>query len=139
MNQDEQHLRLLSIFHYVVGGLTALFSCFFLIHIAVGVAILSGAAFDGKDAPPRAFALLFILIPGAFMLCGWALSVFIILAGRKLAQHRGLMFCLVVAGIECILMPFGTVLGVFTLIVLMRETVKRLFTGTDGFSPDHAT
>ena len=31
------------------------------------------------------------------------------------------------AGLECILMPFGTVLGVFTLIVLMRDSVKALF------------
>lgn len=25
MNQDEEHLRLLSIFHYIVGGITALY------------------------------------------------------------------------------------------------------------------
>ena len=31
------------------------------------------------------------------------------------------------AGLECIFMPFGTVLGVFTIIVLMRDTVKELF------------
>jgi uncharacterized membrane protein YuzA (DUF378 family) len=28
MNQDAEHLRLLSIFHYIVGGLAALFSFF---------------------------------------------------------------------------------------------------------------
>jgi hypothetical protein len=31
------------------------------------------------------------------------------------------------AGIECILMPFGTVLGVFTMIVLTRDAVKTAF------------
>ena len=31
------------------------------------------------------------------------------------------------AGIECIFMPFGTVLGVFTIIVLMRPSMKELF------------
>jgi hypothetical protein len=34
---------------------------------------------------------------------------------------------LAIAGIECIFIPFGTVLGVFTIIVLMRPTVKELF------------
>jgi hypothetical protein len=34
----------------------------------------------------------------------------------------------VMAGVECIFAPFGTVLGVFTIIVLMRESVKQLFT-----------
>jgi hypothetical protein len=37
------------------------------------------------------------------------------------------MFCLVMGGVECLFMPFGTVLGVFTIIVLMREPVKQLF------------
>jgi hypothetical protein len=31
------------------------------------------------------------------------------------------------AGIECVFMPFGTVLGVFTIIVLVREDVKAMF------------
>jgi len=31
------------------------------------------------------------------------------------------------AGVECMFMPFGTVLGVFTIIVLMRPSVKEIF------------
>jgi len=37
------------------------------------------------------------------------------------------MFCLVMAGVECIFTPFGTVLGVLTIIVLVRPSVKELF------------
>ena len=37
------------------------------------------------------------------------------------------MYCFVVAAIECILIPFGTVLGVFTIIALSRPSVKVLF------------
>ena len=36
MNQDAEHLRLLSIFHYIVGGLAALFSFFPLLYTTVG-------------------------------------------------------------------------------------------------------
>ncbi len=50
-----------------------------------------------------------------------------LLAGRKLARRRSWTFCLVVASIECLFMPYGTVLGVFTIIVLLRPTVKELF------------
>lgn len=50
-----------------------------------------------------------------------------IAAGRKLKRRTSRTFCLVVAGLECILMPFGTVLGVFTLIVLSKEPAKQLF------------
>jgi hypothetical protein len=36
MSRDEEHLRLLSIFHYVVVGLGALFSLFPLLYTALG-------------------------------------------------------------------------------------------------------
>lgn len=131
MAQDEQHLNLLSIFHYVVGGVTALFSCIPFLHVAMGIAMLCGA-FEGENPPPRFFAWLFILFPAVFILVGWALSVVIIIAGRKLKRRTSRTFCLVIAGIECILMPFGTVLGVFTLIVLMKESVKELFSANQA-------
>jgi len=132
MNDDKQNLKLLSIFHYIVGAMTALFSCFPLIHIGIGVAILSGA-FDGKDAPPKFLGLFFIIIPGIMMLCGWTLAVCILIAGSKLAHYRARTFCLVIAGLECVFMPFGTVLGVFTIIVLMKDSVKELFAGNLPF------
>jgi hypothetical protein len=126
MNNDKEHLKLLSIFHYVVGGIMALFSCFPLIHIAIGFAMLSGA-FDGGDAPPKFLGLFFIIFPGIMMLCGWILAVCIFIAGSKLARYRARMYCLVIAGLECIFMPFGTVLGIFTIVVLMKDSVKELF------------
>jgi hypothetical protein len=36
------------------------------------------------------------------------------------------------ACIECLFIPFGTILGVFTIIVLSRESVKTLFSTTAG-------
>ena len=35
-NTDNEHLRLLSIFHYVVSGLAALFACFPICHLVLG-------------------------------------------------------------------------------------------------------
>jgi hypothetical protein len=51
----------------------------------------------------------------------------IIAAGRKRSRRASRTFCLVGAGLECVLVPFGTVLGVFTIIMLMKESVKPLF------------
>jgi hypothetical protein len=132
MDDDIQHIKLLSIFHYVVGAITALFSCIPLIHIAIGLAMLSGA-FEGKDAPPKFMGWLFVILPGFTMLCGWTLAVCILIAGRKLAHYRARTYCIVVAGLECILMPFGTVLGIFTILVLMRDSVQELFKSNPSF------
>ena len=85
MKDDDRHLDLLAIFHYVVGGVTAMFSCLFLLHVALGIAMLCGE-FDGKGAPPRFIGWFFILFPSVFILAGWTLAGLIVAAGRKL--HR---------------------------------------------------
>ena len=126
MNQDEQNLKLLSVFHYVLAGLTAVFSCIFFVHVFIGIAMLTGA-FDAQDAPPRVFGWIFTLLPSFMILCGWALSVLMVIAGRKLARHKSRIYCLVIAALECMNMPFGTVLGIFTIVVLMKDSVKKLF------------
>ena len=125
---DEQHLRLLSVFHYVVGGLAALFACFPILHLVLGIVALAGGL-DGSDEefPALLFGLIFTIIPLLIMLLGWTFSICMIVAGRNLAQKKRRMFCLVMACIGCAFMPFGTVLGVFTIIVLMRPSVQQLF------------
>jgi len=137
MNDDQEHLKLLSIFHYVVGGVGALFSCFPIIHLIIGIAMLAGGL-EGKggQAPPRIFAWLFILFPACFMLIGWTLSTCILLAGRKLQLRQSYQYCFVVACIECLFVPFGTVLGVFTILVLNRKSVKDLFASKQPLNAD---
>ena len=58
---------------------------------------------------------------------GWTFAVLILIAGRSIALRKHYMFCFVMACVECIFMPFGTVLGVFTILVLNRQSVKELF------------
>jgi hypothetical protein len=123
MNQDEQYLRLLSIFHYVVGGLAAFFACIPLIHFCIGVAMLTGAI----DDAPAFVGLMFVTISALAIIFGWVFAVCLIVAGKNLAKRKRYMFCLVMAAISCMFMPFGVVLGVFTIIVLMRPSVKELF------------
>jgi hypothetical protein len=129
MNQDEEHLRLLAIFHYVVAGLTALFSMFPLLHLALGLfVIFSPRSFQEHGNPPPAFiGWFFVVFASVFILLGLTLATFILINGRCIAKRRHYTFCQVIACVECLLMPFGTILGVFTLIVLSRESVKPLF------------
>ncbi len=134
MNQDLEHLRLLSIFHYIAGGIMAFFASIPLIHVALGIFLMlaphlfpSHSPNHSENLPPAFFGLFFVIFGGLIVLCGWTLAALTILAGRNLARHTRPTFCLVVAGLICIWIPFGTVLGVFTIIVLNRTTVKSLF------------
>ncbi len=126
MNQDLEHLNLLSIFHYVVGVLTAIFACIPLIHFTIGLLMASGRL-EGREPALHVIGIGLMAIAGLFILSGWALAVAMVIAGRSLSKRRHYGFCLVVGAAECLLMPFGTILGVFTIVVLMRESVKRLF------------
>lgn len=132
--EDLQQLRLLSIFHYVVAAITGLFSLFPVIHLVIGLAMVNGHMPVPPDQPgapsPELFGWFFVAFAGVFIVCGLTLAGFIAYAGRCLARHRRHTLCLVVAGLSCMMMPFGTVLGVFTLIVLLRPQVRQLFTAT---------
>ena len=129
MTNDEEHLRLLAIFHFVVAGVTALFSMFPVLHLIMGLATVSGKFddFQNNQAFPEAFGWLFVIMALVFIISGLFLAILIAIAGRSLQLRRRRVFCLVVAGLTCMMMPFGTVLGVFTIVVLMRDPVKALF------------
>ncbi|MCX6922874.1 MAG: hypothetical protein NT154_06635 [Verrucomicrobia bacterium] len=40
------------------------------------------------------------------------------------------MFSLMIGGLNCLQIPFGSALGVFTIIVLSRDSVRDLYNGT---------
>jgi hypothetical protein len=129
MSKDEEHLKLLSIFHYVVGGLAGLFALFPIFHLLIGLFLVFAPnhLIPKGEMPPRFFGWFFVLFASAFILIGWIFAGCVIFAGRFLATRRHYIYCLVIAGLECIFMPFGTALGVFTIIVLTRDSVKGLF------------
>jgi hypothetical protein len=130
VDDDEQHLRLLSIFHYVVGGLTTLFACFPLIHVALGLAMIyAPQSMSSKpgDQPPAFMGWLFTCMGAGMFFVGLSVAVCVFLAGRFIAQRRRYWFVFVLACFQCAIFPFGTALGVFTILVLSRQSVKSLF------------
>jgi hypothetical protein len=131
MNQDKEHLRLLAIFHYVVAGLAALFSFFPLLYTTVGAIFIfaarHGTPKPGEEPPPEFIGWILAIVGSLLFLLGVAIAICILIAGRSLAKPTRYWFALVVACIECLFIPFGTILGVFTIVVLSRESVKALF------------
>ena len=100
-----------------------------MIHFFVGVAIVSGGLQGpkGGQAQPDSIGWLLIGLGSLFILVGWTYAITMILAGRRLAKRRSYTYCMVMAALTCANMPVGTCLGVFTIIVLARPSVKRLF------------
>jgi hypothetical protein len=122
---DEEHLRLLAIFHTVAGSLYLLAGFFPIIHLGLGfmMAFHPQVMTDGHgEAPPAFIGYLIMGIAAFFMIVAWTFGVLTIQSGRCMRQKRGRMFSLVIAGLNCCLFPIGTALGVFTFIVLGRPS-----------------
>jgi len=129
---DQEHLRFLSIFCWVSGGFTALLSLLSLLYIGLGLMFIATPFRQqmspvAQGSPPATFG---------WVLVGFGLLLFVfaatfatlqILAGTWIRKRRRRVPCLVIGGISCALVPFGTLLGVFTFIVLLRPSVSRLF------------
>jgi len=128
-NEDIQHLDLLSLFHYILGGIIALFSCMPFIHVFMGLALVFGKLPQGNQsaAVPSAVGWIFVVMGSVFILLGWSLAVCMLLTGKKLKRRHNRTFCMVVAGIECMVMPFGTLLGIFTIMALSKDSTKEIF------------
>ena len=137
MNQDDSHLDSLAIAHYVVGGFMVLFACFPLLHFAIGLCVVFGVgdmassleAQPGGDVglPPAVFGWLFAVMGLLFFIFGQAISIAVIISGRVRKQRRRYLFSFILACLACAFFPFGTILGVFTILVLSRESVKALY------------
>lgn len=122
--RDVEHLKLLSIFYYVMAGLQVLGTCGGTIYTGIGCALLVG----GLAEPDVKFMGVMMLGVGVFVVIITAVfAVLYFLAARALRAHRRRIFCTVVAAITCLSVPLGTVLGIFTLIVLARPTVRIMF------------
>jgi hypothetical protein len=130
---DEEHLKLLSLGYMISAGTTAFFSLFGLMYVVMGSVMgfmfshMPANANRANQPPPAFIGWIFGAIGLAFMIGFGAIALLKLRAGFCLKRRTSRTFCMVVAAISCLEVPYGTALGVLTFIVLGRETVSRLF------------
>jgi hypothetical protein len=130
-DDDLAQIRLLSVFHYVVAGLMALVALFPTLYLVLGLLMATGRL-GAEDEGSEVLGGLMASCGSFFMIVGFGFALLVVLAGRSLAEQRRYTYCLVVAAILCLFAPFGTLLGVFTLIVLVRPSVRARFLGASS-------
>src|ERR1051325_969699 len=115
---DADHLKLLSIFHFVGAGLAVLGLLFLVAHYAIFNSVLSNPnLWKNQNQPPppaELFAVLkwFYLVGAIWFIASGILNL---LSGLYIRARTHRTFSLVVSGINCIHIPLGTILGVFTM------------------------
>lgn len=185
--KDNDHIRILAICHYVMGGLALLTSLIAIIYIVIGIVMLTGAAFTRPNPPATSastlrppvveadliqeihdhaetvaesseevrvrrhtdampavshshghagpassdmtaagvgvIGILFVIGGVLFFLFMVVSGLVQILSGRFMVKRKNRVFSLIIAGLNLMSVPLGTILGIFTLIVLLRPSV----------------
>jgi hypothetical protein len=131
---DEEHLRLLSIFHYISGALTLFVSLIFLLQFflfsfifdEVMSSMMDMALVGNYDFDPEIFSLLIYLwIFLFFIFIAFGLAQ--LLSGKYLRAKKHRIFSFIIAIVSIISFPYGTILGVMTIIVLSRSSIIELY------------
>jgi putative flippase GtrA len=135
--RDLEHLKLLSTFHYVGVGLAAVGLLMLYGHFAVFNSMMSNPKlWQAPGAPPPPVEMF---APMKWMYLVFAIgitstAVLNFLSARFMRARRHRLFSLVVAGINCFYMPLGTILGIFTIVVLVRDSVRFLYQETSSLA-----
>lgn len=137
---DNDQLNLLSTLFIVYGVLAFFLSLGGIFYATMMSAMFSqmplfttngtGHAPGGGAQPmfPPAFANMFLMIGLFSAAISFAMGVLSLYASKCIKERRNWTWVMVAACVDCIHVPLGTALGVFTLIVVNRPSAKALFT-----------
>jgi hypothetical protein len=132
--RDIEHIRLVAILHFVFGGLAMLGILFLLIHYFILHTVFANPDLwksqPNSTPPPKEFFEVFVwmyVFVGLLLASACLLNL---LSGFFLLKRRHRVFSLVIAGLNCLQIPFGTALGILTILVLLRDSVRELYDGS---------
>jgi hypothetical protein len=127
---DTDHLRLLAIFHFVVAALSLVGLGFIFLHSFVMHTLVQNSEVwknQKGGPPPEEFFLIFKWFYAFAGIMVVSFGIANLISGLFIRRKINRTFSLVVAAFDCLCFPFGTVLGVFTLVVLLRESVQEAY------------
>ena len=135
MEKDLEHLKLLGIFHYIWGALSLIggivIGGYFLV---IGIILMNNPPTSTSSEDSGTASMVGGILIGVGVVLFLIVVVYGILtlmAGGKYRKHQGgYWFCFILAIVTLVIggIP-GIVLGIFSLIVLSRDSVKALFRG----------
>jgi hypothetical protein len=132
---DDEHLRLLALFHYIFGGLGVAFALLGVVWTLIMATMIASfpptpegvseeAARQFRNMPAFMMALF-----GVRAALGVVYGILQSVWGRCIARRRARLFTLIVALPGLLFLPYGTLLSVFTFVVMERASVERLYRG----------
>jgi hypothetical protein len=146
-----ERLRLLAFGYYVKGAVGAVFISFLLLHffLFLGFSFMPESAWNApakpvitaqsplvlpspspgpvNKGPPVIMFRVFAAVIGVIILLGWTFGALTIYAGRCVQKRNHRVFIFVMAGLNCALIPWGTLLGIATFVLIQSPAGQREF------------
>ncbi len=127
---DNDLLSIVSIFHFVLGGFQMLFSLIGLIYIGMGILIASGELESAKGGElPAEAGWIFGAVGLIFTVIFLTIGLLAIRTGTNIRKRRNRTFCIVIDSILCMMIPLGTIVGIFGLVLLTKPENAEEFKG----------
>jgi hypothetical protein len=136
--RDAEHLKLLSIFHFILAALGLFGIAFLAIHFAFMRSIFMNPEMwknEKGGPPPEIFFNLMMWGYGFILVVILTGGVVNLLSGLFIRKRRHRMFSIIIGGLNCLQVPIGTLLGVFTILILSRDSVRKIYEVSGGSSP----
>jgi hypothetical protein len=124
---------LLSIGYIISGVFSALFSLMGLMYAVIGLVMsrfFTGLVKDSNqpmNVPPEFLGTFVAMFGGAFFLVLITLALAKFWAASRIRQRKSRVAIQVIAAITCFGIPYGTILGVCTFMVMSRKSVADVF------------
>jgi hypothetical protein len=144
--EDREHLSALSIGHFILAGVALFSGIPALMWGVAGAKLIDEVGSDlsiamgditgqqaadpfggGADAMIQDVERLLMTAIVAGLAIALLSAVHLAVVGVQIRKRRWWTFCYLTGWGECLMFPFGTILGIFTIIVLGRPSVKKLF------------
>ncbi len=134
---DADHLNLLAVFHFVVAGLALAGIGFLFLHWFMMHSLMDNPEMwknQKGGPPPKELFTIFRIFYGVFGVAILFNGIANVISGLCIRRRVYRTFSLVVAGFNCLAFPFGTILGIFTIMVLVRDSVVEAYPTADPSS-----
>ena len=131
MDTTAHDLKLLSIGFFIQGGIILCYGMLFFCYLGVAGAVIASVQRNlqtgaGNAIPAGLMAVIGVVVVGIAVMT-LLMGSLMLWAGFSLRKRQHRILILVMAGLNCLSVPYGTVLGIFTLMVMQRPAAKEMF------------
>lgn len=136
--REQEHVKILMIFQYIWAGMMVLGALAMFAYAVFFKMIINNPQFiqqmnknTGPNGPPpqQLFEMMVIFYYIASFICLVA-ALLNLMSAYWMQKRRNRMFSVVIGALNCIAIPIGTILGIFTIVVLVKENVRRIYERT---------